>query len=188
MRTRYFRKRSFPCGPRPREPSSRAPLCAGITWKPARASSERRTSPSSGSTFMAEKDLAGIGPGCEAAVRVQAYPGREFKGRLALVDTALDEKTRTVVCRVETPNAEGLLKPGMYADVVLTSASKREAILIPEGRSRTWRRRRSSSSPRERTRSPGGRSGRAGSSTGGWRSSEGLPRTRPSSPKGPFCS
>jgi len=80
-----------------------------------------------------EKDLAGIGPGCEAAVRVQAYPGREFKGRLALVDTALDEKTRTVVCRVETPNAEGLLKPGMYADVVLTSASKREAILIPEG-------------------------------------------------------
>ena len=59
-----------------------------------------------------EKDLAGIGPGCEAAVRVQAYPGREFKGQLALVDTALDEKTRTVVCRVETPNAERLLKPG----------------------------------------------------------------------------
>ena len=80
-----------------------------------------------------EKDLAGIGPGCEAAVRVQAYPGREFKGRLALIDPALDEKTRTVVCRVETPNAEGLLKPGMYADVVLTSASKREAVLIPEG-------------------------------------------------------
>ena len=80
-----------------------------------------------------EKDLAGIGPGCEAAVRVQAYPGREFKGRLALIDPALDEKTRTVVCRVEIPNAEGLLKPGMYADVVLTSASKREAVLIPEG-------------------------------------------------------
>jgi len=80
-----------------------------------------------------EKDLAGIGPGCEAAVRVQAYPGREFKGRLALIDPALDEKTRTVVCRVETPNAERLLKPGMYADVVLTSASKREAVLIPEG-------------------------------------------------------
>ena len=80
-----------------------------------------------------EKDLAGIGPGCEAAVRVQAYPGREFKGRLALIDPALDGKTRTVVCRVETPNAERLLKPGMYADVVLTSASKREAVLIPEG-------------------------------------------------------
>ena len=80
-----------------------------------------------------EKDLAGIGPGCEAAVRVQAYPDREFKGRLALIDPALDEKTRTVVCRVETPNAEGLLKPGMYADVILTSASKREAVFIPEG-------------------------------------------------------
>jgi Cu(I)/Ag(I) efflux system membrane fusion protein len=79
-----------------------------------------------------EKDLAGIGPGCEAAVRVQAYPGREFKGRLALIEPALDGKTRTVVCRVETPNAEGLLKPGMYADVVLTSTSKREAVLIPE--------------------------------------------------------
>jgi RND family efflux transporter MFP subunit len=80
-----------------------------------------------------EKDLAGIGPGCDAAVRVQAYPGREFKGRLALIEAALDEKTRTAVCRVETPNSEGLLKPGMYADVVLTSASKREAVLVPEG-------------------------------------------------------
>ncbi len=80
-----------------------------------------------------EKDLAWIGPGCEAVVRVQAYPGREFRGRVTLIDAALDEKTRTAVCRVETPNPDGLLKPGMYAEVVLTSASKREAIIIPEG-------------------------------------------------------
>jgi RND family efflux transporter MFP subunit len=79
-----------------------------------------------------EKDLALIKPGMSALVRVQAYPDQVFQGTLTLLNDVVDEKTRTVIGRVEVQNAHGLLKPGMYVEVELVLPSGAVALLVPE--------------------------------------------------------
>jgi RND family efflux transporter MFP subunit len=78
-----------------------------------------------------EKDLALVKQGMSALVRVQAYPGQTFQGVLTLLNDVVDEKTRTVIGRVEVQNARGLLKPGMYVEVDLVLSSTAVALLVP---------------------------------------------------------
>ncbi len=42
-------------------------------------------------------------------------PGREFRGRVRFIDPVVDPATRTARVRIELPNANGALKPGMFA-------------------------------------------------------------------------
>jgi len=60
-----------------------------------------------------------------------AYPGRRFAGRVSSVDSRVDPNTRAVLVRAEVPNAEGLLKPGMFLNIVL-ERDQRRALVIPE--------------------------------------------------------
>jgi len=62
-----------------------------------------------------ERDLARVGRGQSVAVMVTAYPGRTFPGRIVYVGDVLDPAKRTVRARVEIPNPDGALKPGMFA-------------------------------------------------------------------------
>jgi Cu(I)/Ag(I) efflux system membrane fusion protein len=80
---------------------------------------------------LTEKDLAAVRPGMTATLRTQAYPGREFRGRLVLVGAAMDASTRTVEGRVELANPDGALKPGMYVEAGLDSADTRPVLTVP---------------------------------------------------------
>jgi cobalt-zinc-cadmium efflux system membrane fusion protein len=62
-----------------------------------------------------ERDLARVGRGQSVAVMVAAYPSRTFPGRIVYVGDVLDPARRTVRARVEIPNLESALKPGMFA-------------------------------------------------------------------------
>ena len=62
-----------------------------------------------------------------------ALPGRTFQGEITLVEPILDEATRALKVRVETPNPSGELKPGMYAraTVKATPGTGEARIVIP---------------------------------------------------------
>lgn len=62
-----------------------------------------------------ERDLARVRVGQSVAVTVTAYPGRSFPGRIVYLGAILDAESRTVPARVEIPNADRALKPGMFA-------------------------------------------------------------------------
>lgn len=62
-----------------------------------------------------ERDLARVQRGQSVAVMVTAYPGKIFPGRIVYVGDLLDPAKRTVRARVEIPNPDGALKPGMFA-------------------------------------------------------------------------
>jgi cobalt-zinc-cadmium efflux system membrane fusion protein len=62
-----------------------------------------------------ERDLARVRVGQSVSVSVVAYPDRLFPGRIVYVGDVLDPKQRTVRARVEIPNANRALKPGMFA-------------------------------------------------------------------------
>ena len=81
---------------------------------------------------LREKDLSLVKPGCAAAVTVAAWPNEVFSGWLAAIGDVEDEATRTVKARVEIANPQRKLKPGMFADVGLTSADKERILTVPD--------------------------------------------------------
>lgn len=79
-----------------------------------------------------EDSLARLRTGMSADVRVQAYPGRPFTGRVTRIDSRLDPETRTVSVRISLDNRAGHLKPEMYASVELAAGGTDPAIFIPQ--------------------------------------------------------
>ncbi|HUT37109.1 MAG TPA: efflux RND transporter periplasmic adaptor subunit [Planctomycetota bacterium] len=66
-----------------------------------------------------------------ACVRVAAFGDEPFCGAVDLVGSTVDEHTRTVKVRVQVDNAQGKLKPGMFAAVEVKFASGKQAALVP---------------------------------------------------------
>jgi membrane fusion protein, copper/silver efflux system len=79
-----------------------------------------------------EEDMASLKAGAVAELRTQAYPGEVFRGQLLLVGDVLDEKTRTVIGRVEVANPAGRLKAGMFVEAALEGGAGRMVLAVPE--------------------------------------------------------
>ncbi|MFO7721943.1 MAG: efflux RND transporter periplasmic adaptor subunit, partial [Bacteroidales bacterium] len=62
-----------------------------------------------------ESDLAKLRYGQEVGFTVEAWPGETFTGRIAFIAPDVDKRTRTVPVRVNVPNPDARLKPGMFA-------------------------------------------------------------------------
>jgi len=62
-----------------------------------------------------ERDIRHVSVGQEVLIEVRAYPGETFPGTVALVESTLDESSRSATVRVVLPNADRRLRPGMFA-------------------------------------------------------------------------
>ncbi len=65
-------------------------------------------------------------------LRVAAFPGRTFKGQVYFIAPQVDTTTRTALVKAKIPNAEGVLKPGMFANLDLTLQLRDAAVVVPE--------------------------------------------------------
>ncbi|MDD5409823.1 MAG: efflux RND transporter periplasmic adaptor subunit [Methylobacter sp.] len=80
-----------------------------------------------------EQDIGGVHLGQVVQVRINAYPDRLFSGKVGFIYPTLATETRTVKVRVELPNGEGLLKPGLYGSVTLAALEDRdERLAVPD--------------------------------------------------------
>ncbi|HKO16504.1 MAG TPA: efflux RND transporter periplasmic adaptor subunit [Gemmatimonadaceae bacterium] len=79
---------------------------------------------------LREADAAWVRNGSGADIDVAGLPGRTFKGRVTYVYPTLDSTSRAVRARVVVSNTGGMLKPGMYATVRLSTPS-RSALTVP---------------------------------------------------------
>lgn len=81
-----------------------------------------------------EKDLPRLALGAAAAVTVAAWPDQPAKGRVTYLASLLDPATRTVRARIEVANADGRLRPGMFANVVISvpAGAVPRALFVPE--------------------------------------------------------
>ena len=78
-----------------------------------------------------ESELPLVEVGQPAEVTLPYLPGRRFEGRVALVYPYLQDATRTGTVRVRLANPDLVLKPDMYADVVLRR-DLGERLVVPE--------------------------------------------------------
>ena len=82
--------------------------------------------------FVRETDCANISVGQEVTFNVLALPGRTLPARLNYVATAIDPATRRLLVRATIDNKKGLLKPEMFANVTIYSASDHPAVGVPK--------------------------------------------------------
>lgn len=75
--------------------------------------------------------LSSVKTGLGIVARSIAWPGEEFTGKVASVDSRVDPTTRSVTVRALLPNDRGMLKPGMFLTVKLTRGAS-NALLVPE--------------------------------------------------------
>lgn len=82
---------------------------------------------------LPERSAAAAQPGAVVSFSVDAYPGQAFSGKVERVGVAVDAATRRIPVRVVVDNADGRLKPEMYARAALITADAPKALRVPVG-------------------------------------------------------
>lgn len=82
--------------------------------------------------WVPERFLSQVQIGQRIEIGVAAYPGKKFGGDVYFVAPQLDEATRRAQMKARIANPDGLLKPGMFANLELTLELRQNAIVIPE--------------------------------------------------------
>jgi Cu(I)/Ag(I) efflux system membrane fusion protein/cobalt-zinc-cadmium efflux system membrane fusion protein len=76
-----------------------------------------------------QNDVGRLKPGDSAQVTVDAYPGRNFNGRIDQILPQVDPTTRTVRVRLVFRNPGVVLKPGMYVNVAISVPLGRQLVI-----------------------------------------------------------
>ncbi len=80
---------------------------------------------------ISEKDVAGLKIGQEVNFTVDAFPGKQFKGKVSLLYPNVEERTRTLQAEAIVPNTNHVLKPGYFARIQIFTQAARDAVIIP---------------------------------------------------------
>jgi RND family efflux transporter MFP subunit len=75
-------------------------------------------------------ELSMLQIGQEFAITTASYPGQKFEGTLRVINPFLDETKRTAKVRVDIPNLDFKLRPGMYVNAEL-AMDMGEALTVP---------------------------------------------------------
>ncbi len=79
-----------------------------------------------------ERDIAAVKVGQDATFTVLPYPQDKFNGKVILVGNQVEAPSRTMEVRIAVNNADGRLKPGMFADVEITTTMLENVLLVPD--------------------------------------------------------
>lgn len=78
-----------------------------------------------------EADVSRVREGYAAMVTTLAYPDSVFVGKVDKLIEVLDPVTKVMKVRIVLPNQSGLLKPEMFANVVIRNQESRKALCVP---------------------------------------------------------
>jgi len=78
-----------------------------------------------------EHQIQGVRLGQTAHITVDAFPGRQWTGRIVYLDPTINPRTRTLQARVEIENGDRALRPEMYANIELQPRSAAGVVRVP---------------------------------------------------------
>jgi len=79
-----------------------------------------------------ETFLADVATGQNIEVGVDALPARAFPGTIYAINPMVDVNGRALEVRARLPNADRILRPGLFARVVIKGRQEQNVVLIPE--------------------------------------------------------
>jgi cobalt-zinc-cadmium efflux system membrane fusion protein len=77
-----------------------------------------------------ENDLANVHLNDSAEVRLNAYPGQIFQGRISDIGPILDSNVRTAKARIDVENP-GVMRLGMFAQATLHGQQTHMGVVVP---------------------------------------------------------
>jgi RND family efflux transporter MFP subunit len=78
-----------------------------------------------------ERYAAEVRDGQPVRLRVPAYPGRIFEGKVARINPTVDQSSRAFQVEAAIPNDDGALRPGGFAKASILTRAESEAITVP---------------------------------------------------------
>jgi Cu(I)/Ag(I) efflux system membrane fusion protein len=78
-----------------------------------------------------ENEVPLVKEGMTVYVTARSLPGKMFMGKIASIDTVLDEMTRSLKVRSAVVNEKGMLKPNMFVDLMI-EARLGKKLAVPE--------------------------------------------------------
>ena len=78
-----------------------------------------------------DRDATRLDRGDPATVRVDALPGREYRGVVSRTAFAEDPATRTLRAEIDLENADGRLRPGLYGSATISLEERSGVLSIP---------------------------------------------------------
>ena len=82
-------------------------------------------------TEFYEDDLRHVREGQAVAIEADAFPGREWRGRILFFRPAVNPQTRTLTAFVEVANPDLLLRPMMYVNVAVRTRGAADVVMAP---------------------------------------------------------
>jgi membrane fusion protein (multidrug efflux system) len=79
-----------------------------------------------------ERHAAQLSPGQTTDFTVASQPGRVFTAQVDFVDPVIHPETRTIQVKARAPNRDGALRPGMFVEANVATATRGGAIVVPE--------------------------------------------------------
>lgn len=80
---------------------------------------------------VSEKDVAGLKMGQDVIFTVDAFPGKQFQGKVSLLSPNVEERTRSLQAEALVPNVNRALKPGYFARIKILTAAEHDAVVVP---------------------------------------------------------
>lgn len=77
-----------------------------------------------------EADIAKIKEGTDVQVKTLAYPDKVYGGKIDKVSQVLDPTNKALKVRIKLDNADMMLKPQMFATVVVTNPLNEQAVCV----------------------------------------------------------
>jgi membrane fusion protein (multidrug efflux system) len=81
--------------------------------------------------LLPQQLLAALAAGQGVSVFTDVYPGETFEGKLTAINAEIDPVTRNIRLQATLDNADGRLRPGMFARVQLALGEADEVVRIP---------------------------------------------------------
>jgi multidrug efflux system membrane fusion protein len=81
---------------------------------------------------VTEKDSGQLKVGQTVRVKVDAYPGRTFEGKISTIEPQIASDTRNIRVQATIANPDHILKPGMFATTTVVLPDKPPVVTIPE--------------------------------------------------------
>jgi membrane fusion protein (multidrug efflux system) len=82
--------------------------------------------------FLPQQQISRITRRETVIVTTDAWPGREFKGRISAVNSTIDSSTRNIQVEATVANPDRALLPGMYAKVSVQLGGVQRFITLPQ--------------------------------------------------------
>lgn len=81
---------------------------------------------------VTEKDSGSLKVGQTVRLKVDAYPGRIFEGKITTIEPQIAADTRNIRVQATIANPEKILKPGMFVTTTVVLPDKPAVITVPE--------------------------------------------------------